>query len=163
MKKATLLFSAFMLFSVFTFAQVKEGDIQLVQQYFGAEKTLLVKEYMDLTAAQDSLFWKDYNAYETARQELGKRRIQLVDKYAKSITSLDATKADEMINEANAIDISFKKLQKQYYKKMSKTIGEIKAAQFYQLEGYLNNVINLSIQESIPFVGELEQMHNKKK
>ena len=163
MKKASLLFSAFMLFSVFTFAQVKEGDIQLVQQYFGAEKTLLVKEYMNLTPAQDSLFWKDYNAYETARQELGKRRIQLVDKYAKSITSLDATKADEMINEANAIDISFKKLQKQYYKKMSKTIGEVKAAQFYQLEGYLNNVINLSIQESIPFVGELEQMHNKKK
>ena len=163
MKKAILLFSAFMLFSVFTFAQVKEGDIQLVQQYFGAEKTLLVKEYMNLTPAQDSLFWKDYNAYETARQELGKRRIQLVDKYAKSITSLDATKADEMINEANAIDISFKKLQKQYYKKMSKTIGAVKAAQFYQLEGYLNNVINLSIQESIPFVGELEQMHDKKK
>jgi hypothetical protein len=46
---------------------------------------------------------------------------------------------------------------------MSKTIGSVKAAQFYQMESYINNVINLGIQENIPFVGELEQMHNKKK
>lgn len=43
---------------------------------------------------------------------------------------------------------------------MSKKIGPVKAAQFYQFENYLNNVINLSIQESIPFVGELEDLRD---
>jgi ATP-dependent helicase YprA (DUF1998 family) len=161
MKKLTLLFGAFLCASMFTFGQVQEGDIKIFQQLFGTEKAAMVKQYMNLTPQQDSLFWKVYDSYETERLELGKRRIRLVENYANSIMSLSADKATEMVNEANAIDVEFKKLQKTYYKKMSKTIGEVKAAQFYQFEGYLNNVINLSIQENIPFVGEIELMFKK--
>jgi hypothetical protein len=161
MKKLTLLFGAFLCASMFTFGQVQEGDIKIFQQLFGTEKAAMVKQYMNLTPQQDSLFWKVYDAYEAQRLELGKRRIRLVENYANSIMSLSADKATEMVNEANAIDVEFKKLQKTYYKKMSKTIGEVKAAQFYQFEGYLNNVINLSIQENIPFVGEIELMFKK--
>ena len=161
MKKMTLLFAAFLCASMFTFGQVQEGDIKIFQQLFGTEKAAMVKQYMNLTPQQDSLFWKVYDSYETERLELGKRRIRLVENYANSIMSLSADKATEMVNEANAIDVEFKKLQKTYYKKMSKTIGEVKAAQFYQFEGYLNNVINLSIQENIPFVGEIELLFKK--
>ncbi len=161
MKKITLFFSAFLFASMFTFGQVQEGDIKIFQQLFGTEKAAMVKQYMNLTPQQDSLFWKDYNAYENQRLELGKRRIRLVENYANSIMSLSADKATEMVNEANAIDVEFKKLQKTYYKKMSKTIGEVKAAQFYQFEGYLNNIINLGIQENIPFVGEIDLMFKK--
>jgi hypothetical protein len=146
-----------MFFSMFTFAQVQDGDIKLLQQYYGTEKMAVLKDYMALTPAQDSVFWDDYNAYESARLELGKRRIQLIEKYAKDLMALNADNATEMVNEANAIDVEFKKLQKTYYKKMAKKIGEVKAAQFYQFESYINNVINLSIQESIPFVGELQK------
>jgi len=56
--------------------------------------------------------------------------------------------------------MSFKKLQKKYFKTFKEKIGSVKAAQFYQFENYLNNVINFYIQQSIPFVGELEQKHN---
>lgn len=161
MKKITFFLSLMMLFSVYTFSQIQEGDIKYFQDVFGTEKTALVKEYMKLTPAQDSLFWKDYNTYEAARLELGKRRIKLVETYANSIMSLSAEKATEMVNEEAAISMEFKKLQKTYYKKMTKTIGEVKAAQFYQFENYLNNVINLAIQENIPFVGELDLMFKK--
>ena len=162
MRRITLLVSALICFSVYTFAQVQEGDIKMLQQYYGTAKTTVVKDYMDLTPAEDSVFWKDYNAYETARLELGKRRIQLIDKYAKNIMDLNAENAPEMVNEAIAIDMEFKKLQKQYFKKMSKTIGVVKAAQFFQFESYINNAINISIQESIPFVGDLQKYRKQK-
>ena len=162
MKKITLMFSAFMFLSVFAMAQIQDGDIKMLQQYYGTEKMAIVKDYMDLTPAQDSVFWDDYNAYETARLELGKRRIMLIDKYAKDLMSLTADNATEMVNEANAIDVEFKKLQKTYFKKMSKKIGVVKAAQFYQFEAYINNAINISIQESIPFVGELQKYRKQK-
>lgn len=116
---------------------------------------------MDLTPAQDSTFWPVYNAYETERLELGKRRIMLIDDYAKNYTTLTDAKASELIKEANSIDVSFKKLQLTYNKKMTKAIGAVKAAQFYQFESYINNVINLGIANNIPFVGELEKMHKK--
>jgi len=161
MRKITLIFSALMLISIYSFSQIQEGDIKYFQDVFGMEKTAMVKQYMNLTPQQDSLFWKDYNAFEAARLELGKRRIRLVENYANSILTLSADKATEMVNEEAAITTEFKKLQKTYYKKMSKTVGEVKAAQFYQFENYLNNVINLAIQENIPFVGELDLMFKK--
>ena len=162
MKRIMLIASTIILLSVTGFSQVLEGDIKLVQQYFGTEKMALVREYMKLTPGQDSVFWGDYNTYETARQELGKRRILLIDEYAKNLVNMSDAKATELVNEANALDVEFKKLQKTYYKKMTKTIGAVKAAQFYQLESYLNNVINLGIANNIPFIGELEILHEKK-
>jgi hypothetical protein len=161
MKKIVLIFSALLFFSLYSFSQIPESDIKFVQDVFGMEKSAMVKQYMNLTPQQDSLFYQDYNAYETARLELGKRRIRLVENYAKSILTLSADKASEMVKEEAAITLAFKKLQKTYYKKMSKSIGEVKAAQFYQFENYLNNVINLAIQENIPFVGELDLMFKK--
>jgi hypothetical protein len=161
MKKITLFLTAFILMSVYSFAQVQEGDIKFFQQLFGTEKIALVKEFMDLTPQQDSVFWKDYDAYETARLELGKRRILLIDEYGKNYTKLTDAKATELINEANAIDVEFKKLQKTFYKKMTKSIGAMKAAQFYQFESYLNNAINITIQENIPFVGELDKIRKR--
>lgn len=158
MKKITLIFSAILLFATYSFSQVQEGDIKFFQQVFGVEKAALVQQYMDLTPKQDSVFWKDYNAYESERMELGKRRIQLIDNYARNYSTLDDAKAGEMINEANAIDVAFKKLQKTYYKKMAKSIGAMKAAQFYQFESYLNNAVNITLQENIPYIGELDKM-----
>jgi hypothetical protein len=162
MKKITLLFSALLLFSMYTFAQVQDGDIKMLQQYYGTEKMAVVKDYMALSPEQDLVFWDDYNAYEKGRLELGKRRILLIDKYAKDIMSLNEDNATDMIKEANAIDVAFKKLQMTYFKKMSKTIGVVKAAQFYQFESYINNAINMSIQENIPFVGELQKYRKQK-
>jgi hypothetical protein len=83
----------------------------------------------------------------------------MVDEYMKSIENISEAKATEMVDKGVALEIKFKNLQKKYFTEMAKKIGPVKAAQFYQFENYINNVINLSIQESIPFVGELEQKH----
>jgi hypothetical protein len=161
MKKITLLLITGLCFSIYSFAQIQESDIKIIQQYFGTEKTIMVKDYMDLTPAQDSAFWPVYDAYEAERLALGKRRILLVDDYVKNLKSLTDEKATELVNEANSIDVTFKKLQKTYYKKVSKAIGAVKSAQFYQFESYLNNVINIGIANNIPFVGEIDRTRKK--
>lgn len=63
MKKITLIFSALLLFSLYSNSQILESDIKFVQDVFGMEKTAMVKQYMNLTPQQDSLFYPDYNAY----------------------------------------------------------------------------------------------------
>jgi hypothetical protein len=161
MKKVTLLFTSLFLFSLISFAQVKEGDIQIVQKYFGVEKMAVVKDYMKLTPKEDSLFWKDYNTYETQRQAIGKKRLDMTNEYMKVINNVSETTATQLVDRANAIDNEFNALIKKYFTKFSKTIGPVKAAQFYQFENYINNIIKLTIQENIPFVGELELKHQK--
>ena len=161
MKKQTLLITLLLTGAINLFAQVSQGDIQLMQQYFGTEKTALIKETMKLTPAQDSVFWPVYTKYENERQQLGKERIQLVQQYLKNIENVTEDKATMMVNSGVALEIKFKNLQKKYFAELTKKVGAVKAAQFYQLENYLNNVVNLSIQEEIPFVGDLEQKHSQ--
>lgn len=162
MKKQILLIAILFFGSISLFSQVSQGDIQVIQKYFGVEKAALLKEYMALTPQQDSVFWPIYNAYENERLNLGTQRLALVDEYLKSVTNVSVEKAKELVDKGVALDINFKKLQKKYFGQMSKKVGPVKAGQFYQLENYINNIINLSIQQSIPFVGELEQKHSGK-
>lgn len=160
MKKQIIILLTLSMVSVTMFAQISKGDVQIMQDYFGAEKTILVKEYMALSSDQDSLFWPIYHNYEQARLELGKERMANINEYVNNVVNITEDKAKELVNNGADLDIQFKKLQKKYFKSFSKKIGAVKAAQFYQFENYLNNVINTSIQESFPFVGDLEQRHS---
>lgn len=160
MKKQIIALLVIVFASANLFAQISKGDVQILQDYFGAEKTIVVKEYMELSSLQDSLFWPIYHDYEQARLELGKERIANVNEYVKNVVNVTEDKATELVNKNIALEMDFKKLQKKYYKTMAKKIGAVKAAQFYQFENYLNNIINLSVQESFPFVGELEQKNS---
>jgi hypothetical protein len=160
MKKLIAIVIIVLFGSVSVFSQVSQGDIQMVQKYFGLEKSAVVKQYMKLSTAQDSVFWPIYNKYENERLALGQQRILLVEEYMKKIQNINEADATGLVDKGIALEIKFKNLQKKYHAELAKKVGPVKAAQFYQLENYINNIINLMIQENIPFVGELEQKHD---
>jgi hypothetical protein len=164
MKKQLFIVAILVFSGAFSaFAQISQGEIQYIQKYFGVEKIALIKDYMTLTPKQDSAFWPVYDKYETERQALGAQRIAMVDEYLKTIKNVSEAKAMEMVDKSVALEVKFKNLQKKYFQELSKKVGPVKAAQFYQLENYINNVINLNIQLNIPFVGEMEQRHAETK
>ena len=51
----------------------------------------------------------------------------------------------------------YTKFQQSYFTKFSAVIGGLQAAKFIQLEDYIETCIRLSIQEEIPFIGELDK------
>ena len=134
-----------------------QDDIQFFQSIWGMEKQAIVEEYMDnLTTNEATAFWAEYEAYESARKELGQERIKILSDYADNYGSLTADKATELINGAAANNIAIQKLLKKTFKKMSKSINAVKVAKFIQLENYFMLMIQMNIQESIPFVDEFE-------
>ena len=110
---------------------------------------------MDLSEAQAAAFWPEYEAYELSRKELGKERVAILSDYAKNYGSLTPEIATELINKAAANNIAIQKLLKKTFKKMSKAIDAVTVAKFIQLENYFLIMIQMTIQESIPFVDEI--------
>lgn len=150
-----------MICSLVTFsshAQSNNDEVNLIQSVYGMEKKQLVSDYMKLTETEASKFWAVYDEYETTRKELGKKRIDNIAEYAKNYESLSDTKATELVNSTLAIHIAFAKLQEKTFKKMSTVISPVRAAQFIQLEVYLENVVRSEISDEIPLIGELEKM-----
>ena len=135
------------------FGQSNKSEVEIIQGIFGLEKKAAVANFMNIGEAEDG-FWKIYDQYEEERKKLGKERIQIVTDYATSYPNLSDDKILELFKRTESFKKSFDKLQVTYFKQMKKEVGLSKAAQFWQLEGYFNSIIQANIYTQIPFIGE---------
>jgi len=156
MKKIPIM-CCLLLIGFFVKAQSSD-DVALVQSLWGLEKRAIVEEYMDLSPAEETAFWTEYEAYEASRKELGKERIAIISEYVGSFEDLTDEKASELMTKAIANNIAIQKQMKKTFKRMSKSVSPVKAAQFIQLENYFITSIQMYLQETLPFIGELEDL-----
>jgi len=147
----------FMLFSSLAFAQSNKEDVEIIQNMFGKQKKELIQVYMTIPEDKKAGFWTLYDQYESDRKLLGKERIALIEAYANDYATLDDKKASDLMNRKLKWLGDYSKLQKKYFDSMTKMIGGLQASKFFQLEDYLENNIRLFIQESIPFIDELDK------
>lgn len=155
-KLSIILVVAIASFSSYAQSSYKE-DVELVQSIYGKSKSDLVRQYMNLSDTQSVAFTKVYDNYETERKGLGQTKLQLINSYAESYATLTDEKADELAKGTLKNNQDYEKLYSKTYGQMKKAIGAINAAKFIQLEVYLQTVIRNEIQESIPFIGELDK------
>lgn len=155
--KHALLVISFVAFAFAGTAQSNKDDLQILQATFGKEKAELVKAYMNIPAEQDAAFWDTYDKYEEARRAIGKSKVGLIEEYAAAYDKLDDKKAAELMTKKLKIGEDWNKMQKKYYDAFAKVVGGRQAAKFFQLEDYLENIIRLATQESIPFIDELDK------
>jgi len=155
MKKIFFLAIGIM-FAVASQAQSNTDEVALVQSAFGMSKQQMVKDFMQLTEAESAKFWTIYDEYEAARKEMGKKRISNIENYANNYDKLTNEKATEVINKSFAIQGEFAKLQQKTFKKMSKEISPLRAAQFTMLESFIENSIRTEVLDAIPLIGEFD-------
>ena len=137
-------------------AQSNTEEVDYIQSIFGMEKKAIVADFIELDGAAKDAFWTIYDQYEVERKELGKRRIALLNEYAKSYDNLDDEKIAALAKSSNKQVQLDESLRYKYFNKLKKEAGAKQAAQFYQIEGYFNAAVRMSILESIPFIGELD-------
>lgn len=155
MKK--LIFTCFILLTSLSTKAQSSDDVQFYQSIWGMEKRAIVESAMfDLTAEEEAAFWSGYEAYEEARKELGQERVGILTDYAENYGSFSEDQATDLINRAFANNVSLQKLLKSTFKKMSKSVDAVKVAKFIQLENYFMLMIQMDIQDSIPFIDELD-------
>ena len=153
MKKITLLMAA-LLIAVVTYSQSNKEEVDLFQAAFGMEKKAVVANFVHPTDLQKDAFWKLYDEYEAARKENGKKRIQLLEQYAKEYKTMTNEQADAWTKEVIKLSTATDKLIVTYYNKIKKVTSPIVATQFYQIEGYILTAIRMEVLEGVPFLGE---------
>ena len=156
MKKLILIVTICLSGTFIIKAQTQAEELQYFQSLFGMEKKLAVGEFLQIAGDASVSFWEAYDAFDYERRDLGLERLELLNKYADQYLELDSKKTEEIINETIALGKAYDKLIVKYYKKIKKSNGAKTAAQFYQIEIYIQSSIRATILSSIPFVGELE-------
>jgi hypothetical protein len=149
MKKLTLLLAALVTF-VYVNAQSNKEEVDLMQAAFGMEKKVMVSEFVKVNDAQKDAFWKLYDEYETARKDLAKKRIDLLEKYANNYDKMTNEFADKWASDVLSLTKQTDALVVTYYGKIKKVTNPVVALQFWQVEGYILSGIRLTILESLP-------------
>ena len=160
--KSFLLKCALMFFSLVavcgaTHAQ-NPGELEMIKELWGMEKKAMLDEYMQFSQTEVMAFWPLYDEYMAEKQAIVQSRMRTLQDYAQNLTTLTDDKARELTNDVLDQDSSLNKLRKKYYKKMSKATSPLRASEFFQLERYLDTTISSEIQESIPFIGEINAL-----
>lgn len=159
MKKICLLLTVIFLFSVNkTYSQTVNEDLAIVMEIFGASKQEIISDYMQLEGAESKKFWSVYTEYENERSGLINKRIEKLRKFYDENTEFDDETAKSITTDLLDNDIARAELHKKYFKKMTTAVGAYTAAKFLQIEKYIENSVQLNIQENIPFIGDLEGM-----
>lgn len=154
--KKTLLTTVMVAMACVAFCQSNKEEVDLVQSVFGMEKKAMAAEFIKLEGAQKDAFWVAYDEYETKRKALGKKRLDLLNKYVSSYSTLDDESTDKIIKDVIQQQGETDKLIVTYYNKIKKGSGVKAAAQFYQFENYILSKIRAEIMEQIPLIGEFE-------
>ena len=142
--------------NAFAQSTLKE-DVDIIQSIYGKSKKDLVGQYMKIDPAKADAFWKIYDEYEVKRKELVMAKVQLINDYAMNYNNMTEAKANELAEKVLKNNIEYEKLFQKYYGKMKGVIGSISAVKFIQLEIYLQTAIRSSIQDAVPFIGELDK------
>jgi len=116
------------------------------------EKKALVADFMSLEGTKADAFWKLYDEYEIQRKELGKTRIDLMEKYANNYNGMSAEVADKWMADVIKLGKSTDKLLETYYKKIKKVTDPVTALKFFHVESYILNSIRQTITSELPFV-----------
>ncbi len=138
------------------FAQSNKEEVDYIQSIFGMEKKAIMSDFIKLDDSSKDAFWALYDEYEGARKELGRNRLSILNDYAKNYGNLNSEQIDALAKRSTKQVSGDEALRYKYYNKLKKVAGHEAAAQFYQIEGYFNAAIRMSILESIPFIGELD-------
>jgi hypothetical protein len=133
-------------------AQAQSNYEELLRQDLRTMKTQVVTEVMMLSTEEGDKFWPVYREYDLELSKIWDRRLALIQEYAENYESMDDAAADKIMQDAIKLREDRMKLRAQYYKKMKKEVGAILAARFSQVDGVIQNLVDLQIAAELPLV-----------
>jgi hypothetical protein len=152
------LFTALLVLpTLFLGAQSNDPELDYIKKTYSQDKKTIVADYLTLTVDQGAKFWPLYANYEKKREKLAVERLKLIQKYIDQSDTITSSQADKIILGALNNSISLDKLNLDTYTKVKTAVGARKAAQFIQLESYLQTMWKSYVQENIPLIGELDK------
>ena len=124
--------------------------IALLRSDLRANKAELIGRALALPDSQAQVFWPMYREYEAETAKLWDQRVQLIKDYVAAYDSLTDAKARELTQRAFDIDEQRVKLNKSTFKKFAKKLPAKTVAHFFQLDGFLNRVMELKVVAALP-------------
>ena len=133
-------------------AQSFKDELDVIQTVWGKNKKQLTQDFMQLTPEEAAKFGPIYDAYLEARKKVAQVRGEAIQTLATTNAQLDDATAQKMVTSLMKNNNNLASLQTKTFKKLSKALSPAKAAQWWQLESYIDAEIRAAIMGELPLL-----------
>lgn len=126
--------------------------VELMRKDVRAEKADIVAKTMELDSEEAAVFWPVYKQYEAELKVLGDERLAIITDYADNIETLTDEKAKDLITRAVALEGRGHAVKTRYLQEFLALLPARVVARFFQIDGRINNLIELELSAQIPLV-----------
>ena len=131
-----------------------DKSIALLRQDLRSGKKQAIAAGLQLTDTEATKFWPVYDQYSAELSRLGDQRYALIKEYANGFGTVTDNQALSLIKRSLSLDEQVAQLRSKYVPIVNQVLPGTKTATFFQIDRYLNTLIDLSVAGSIPVVQE---------
>ena len=124
----------------------------LLKRNVQKESKKLIEQNLELTNQQAKVFWPIYKEYDAALLEVTNERLKNISDYMLNYKDLDDAKAESLLRKALELDQKKINIQTEYYNKLIAVLPPTLVGKFFQLDQYIELLIQLQRSENIPLI-----------
>jgi hypothetical protein len=134
------------------YLQLDDQYIELMRSDIRTQRVALITDMMQFSEDEASVFWPIFREYEVELAKIYDVRIEGIKWFAANFDELTDEKAKDLARKTIKFEKDKTKLTEKYYKKLSKELSPTLAAKFFQLERWLNLMVELQVTSMLPFI-----------
>ena len=124
--------------------------VEMLQGDAEAKREAIVTEILQLSPADDKVFWPIYREYDKERRALNAVTAEAVQAYARDFQHLTPAQADELLTTTFRAEGQRVDLKKKYYDKMKSALSATTAARFFEVDRQLQAIGDLQTLSVLP-------------
>jgi hypothetical protein len=132
-------------------------DVARLTTALSGERRRAFQVGMQLTPAQDSLFWPIFEKFETDRRVVSERMARSVQNYAQNFGAFTDQQAGDLAKATTDSERELIELRGKAADELKKKMGGKVALRFYLIDDYLTIAVRLDVLDDLPVLSTLGQ------
>jgi len=133
-------------------ATISDIEVNLLRKDLRDQKKQVVAANLPLNGDEAAKFWPLYDAYTQETIKVNDQRYALVKEYAANYATMTDTLAASYIRRWIQVDEAGSKLRLEWIPKFEQTLGEKKAAIFFQIDHRIGLMMELQLAAQLPLI-----------
>jgi len=146
------LFSLLLALSLAPLASAQQELLEFARADIRSGKMGMIASAMQLTPAQQEVFWPLYRQYADEQEKLLDQRIAMLQEFAASYENITEAAAVSIAEQSFAIQRAQTDQRERYFQKMTEILGPVLAARFIQVDSQITTLMDFELMRSTPLI-----------
>ena len=131
-----------------------EQMLQVARGELTAKRDSALKTLVELDGEKEQAFWSLVGQYDKEMVEQRNQRRALIGEFVAAHDKLTAAQAENLADRVLDLDSARNEVRRKYFKRMSKEVSPVAAAQFLQIQWQFETMGDLKLQTAMPLATE---------